>query len=58
MNNDKKPSRKHDWTSTELHLIAFFHPLPLKYSTGGAEYKEDKTELWQTSSYPPRTASR
>lgn len=22
MNNDKKPSRKHDWTSTELHLIA------------------------------------
>lgn len=22
MNNDKKPSRKHNWTSTELHLIA------------------------------------
>nr|DAS10037.1 MAG TPA: hypothetical protein [Caudoviricetes sp.] len=22
MNNDKKSSRKHDWTSTELHLIA------------------------------------
>lgn len=22
MNDNKKPGRKHDWTSTELHLIA------------------------------------